>query len=159
MTNLRSEQLSKMQSLHMLRQRDALAKVREQQKCVEVLKSKANEIQSCVNVLLDQLSELDDERLGASNITVAMLHEEAAHRAIVERDLRKERFYLETATKDVSEAKDELARRQSRWREHSQRLEGLTEISKKEEKLANEQVQRRIDRELDNLALTHHGSC
>jgi len=158
MNTSRSKQLIKMRTLYELREREALIKLHQQKKSVDLLKITAKEIQDCVNGFVLQLKTLDDRRLHEHSLTVDMLQEDAASRLIVQRDLGKEHVYLNTALKDIKEAMGELAVRRSQWREHANRLDALTTLEKKQKQLEVRLAQVVIDRELDDLAANRHGA-
>lgn len=150
-------QLSRIRHLYELRERQSLAAVHAQRVVVRTLEVKLAGIQSCINEFVSQLTVLDEERSNARALTVAMLQEDASSRLIVERDLRKERFYLETATKDVNDASTELANKHAQWRKCGQRLEALTQLAKSQNKQDAQQVLLTAERELDDFAISRYG--
>ena len=153
----RTDQLAKMRTLYELRERRAHAKVLEQQKKVRILELKFKEIDACVDEFITRLRVLDDRRIKCQFITVSMLQEEAATRLMVERDLRKERLYLQTAKKDVSEALDVLTVLRKQWRHCSARLEALTRIEQNQYAVDARTALQRLEREHDDLAFIAHG--
>lgn len=157
MTINRSAQLAKIRTLYELRERESLAKLSEQKKRVVSLKKVVENIQACIDGFENQLKTLDDRRLHVNRLTVEMLHDDAANRLIVQRDLSKERIYLDTAIKDVSNALEDQAASQLLWRECSKRLDALTTLSQNQEQILLQQTQVISDRELDDLALSRYG--
>lgn len=158
MNATRLQQLAKLRTLYELRVRASLAKLHEQQKCIDALKVTAQDIQVCIDEFINQLKTLDDRRLHQNDLTVAKLQEDAASRLIVKRDLGKERIYLKTANKDVSDAKVELSVIRARWHECSKRLDAVITLEKDQKKTDMQIAQLITDRELDDLALTRHGT-
>lgn len=156
MSTNRLVQLAKIKSLHALRVQEALTQLQEQQRNVAVLKAKVQNIQDCAQLLVEQLISLDKHRLQADRLTVDLLQEEAASRAIVQRDLRKEQLYLETATNDVNEAVAVLTQKHAQWHERSQRLDALTALTHDQQKIAMRRAQLRLDREMDDQAISRH---
>lgn len=157
MNTNRSIQLVKLRALYELRERDALAKLTEQQKCVDALKVTAHDIQLCIDEFENQLTALDDRRLFDSDLTVIMLQDHAANRLVVNRDLGKERIYLKTANNDICEAMAELDVIRAQWRECSRRLDAIAALEKDQKKIETQLSQLVADRELDDFALTRHG--
>lgn len=157
MSALRSLHLSGIRQLYELREREALAGLNKQRACVKELEHKSLEIQSCIDEFVAQLNLHNEQRLHTQLLTVELLQEDAASRLIVERDLRKERFYLETTVKDLNEAADELKSKHAQWYRHHQQLKALSEIEKKHATIEFHQASLQADRERDELALNRHG--
>lgn len=153
----RTAQLAKMRKLYEFRVHQSRAKVLEQQVNVRRLELKVNEIEACVNEFITQLRGLDDRRIKSQFITVSMLKEEAASRLVIERDLRKERLYLQTAKSDVSEAQDVLTTQRKHWQLCSARLDALTQLEQKQSVTDARATEKGLERELDDLVFTAHG--
>jgi len=153
----RIEQLQRINALCERREQNSLTRLRQQEHIVKSLEHKRDEIVACIDEFIDQINALNDQRLCFSTMTVEMLQTDVASRAIVERDLRKERFYLETADKDVSEAKDELEIRRSQWRKLYQRLDALKLAIKQHTAADIQQAHQHSEHEIDDLVSGRHG--
>jgi len=152
----RTVQLSKMRDLYELRERQAHEKVLEQQANVSALELKVEEIETCIAEFINRLSELDERRINSLLLTVAMLQEEAASRSIIERDLRKERFYLDTARKDVNDALELLTNARKTWQACSNCLEALLQLEQNQYALDTRVAKQNAEREFDDLAIAEY---
>jgi len=111
----RPAQLDKLRQLFERRANAALLEVRQGQMRVSQLEIKRNEIRECVNAHQQKLTHLDNSRPSALQLSVEHLRAEAGARDIVERDLRKEVFYLQAAEDDIVSANRDLLSTRTQW--------------------------------------------
>ena len=136
-------------SLHLLRERVALAELQQQQRTVELFEEKRNEIRATVSAFESLLGQQINQRLEASVFTPARLQEDQNSRDIIRRDLVKEELYLETAEDDLSTAITELRKRYTHWQQHRVRAEALCKLDDQQKRSSALREQKRLQAELD----------
>jgi len=148
-------QFDRLRALYETHEHAALLQLQTQQRYVTDLRAKCMEIQRCVVEVEKRIETLGQARAVSNNITVANLHEEAQLRTVLQRDLKKELFYLDTAQQDVDTADKELSEKRSRWQRYQRRLDALASIEQKKLAQLHTLTQIKDEHALDELIMQH----
>ena len=121
------DELHKLRTLYLLREKKALAALSEQQLEVARVLARREEQLELIRGLREDLAQLY-ERRSTSNIgdmTAQSLQQESDRRRWLVHDLEQEEFYLPGFESDVADAKSELRMRQRAWLRVRERLKML----------------------------------
>ncbi len=152
----RSVQIDSLLKVCECRVEQAFNVLQNEQQLVHELENKCKEITSSIQGLEKKLAGLDSDRPNAADISVEILQAEASARAIIERDLRKEVFYLQTAEKDVLNAQNVLESSREQWQSHQKKLESIQHLQGDYQVNEKRREQVKSDGAADEMGITIH---